>query len=194
MIYYVPVLIGIAVVGFFMWKTFWRGAYESAQYNVLRTEGAFELREYPDLKIVTTSMQVGSQGEDGSFMRLFRYISGNNEQQQKIAMTTPVFMERKEETDSGQMAFVLPSDVASNVIPDPNADDVGIVTRPAGTFASIQFSGSIDEPVIEQQKAKLVQWIQQSGYTIIGEMEVAGYDAPITPGFLRRNEILFRVE
>jgi len=43
---------------------------------------------------------------DGSFMRLFRFITGKNETKQKTAMTTPVFMSGS--GSNATMAFVLP--------------------------------------------------------------------------------------
>ncbi len=67
-----------------------RKGYESAPYRVLESDGKFELRDYPALAVVETPMR----GDSGSsFQRLFRYISGLNTGDQKIAMTTPVFMD-----------------------------------------------------------------------------------------------------
>ena len=86
-------VVTVLALTYFGWKLTARGAYESAEYTVLDSDGPFETREYPDLILATTNMQFESQGDDGSFMRLFRYISGANDREKKIAMTTPVFME-----------------------------------------------------------------------------------------------------
>ena len=40
-------------------------------------------------------------------MKLFRYISGNNEEQNKISMTTPVYMNN--DSVGSSMDFVMPS-------------------------------------------------------------------------------------
>ena len=67
-----------------------RAGYESAPYKMVRRDGKFELRDYPALTVVETPMGGGgSNGANGSFNRLFRFITGNNEAKQKIAMTTP---------------------------------------------------------------------------------------------------------
>lgn len=88
-------LVAMAGVG---WRMTARSSYESAAYSLLESDGSFEIREYPDLMLVTTPMK--SQGSDGSFGRLFGYISGGNDNDLKVAMTTPVFMEPEgQETD-----------------------------------------------------------------------------------------------
>src|SRR5512135_2412641 len=84
-----------------------RAGYESAPYKVVRSDGEFELRDYPALTVVETPMARGSNGSDGSFNRLFRFITGGNEAKQKLAMTTPVFMSGGE--TNATMAFVLPA-------------------------------------------------------------------------------------
>ncbi len=90
---YAGVAAVIVALAYFGWKLTARGAYESATYTALESDGPFEIREYEDLMMVTTRMRFESQGNDGSFTRLFRYISGANDDQQKVSMTTPVFME-----------------------------------------------------------------------------------------------------
>ena len=83
-----------------------RAGYESAPYTVVRTDGKFELRDYPALTVVETPMTAASgDAADGSFLRLFRFITGGNEGKQKIAMTTPVFMSGG--GTNATMAFVL---------------------------------------------------------------------------------------
>ena len=142
----------------------------------------------------------GMQGNDGSFGRLFRYISGGNEGKQKVAMTTPVFMKTESELSddppAGQMGFVIPAKVAESQIPEPASSQVELKPRPAGQFAVIRFAGRLNPETRDQQLAKLQNWISERGLQIAGrsvDHECAGYDPPWTPGPLRRNEILIRL-
>ena len=190
-------LIIAAIVGGILytgWKLTSRSAYESAEYSVLETDGNIELREYPDLMLATTEMGSRLQGDDGSFGRLFRYISGGNQDKQKVAMTTPVFMESNSDQTTGQMSFVIPKDVASAKIPQPASSQVEVTKRTGGKFAVIRFAGRVETGnVRDEQRAKLKAWIERRGFVAVGEPEVASYDPPWTPGPLRRNEILVRI-
>ena len=195
---YLIIAVVIGGVVFMGWKLTSRSAYESAEYTVLETDGQIELRDYPDLMLVTTTMGTRTQGDDGSFGRLFRYISGGNENKQKVAMTTPVFMEpqnasEKPEQNRGQMGFVIPKGVAQTSIPVPGSDQVEVTKRPGGTFAVIRFAGRNDLEVCQKQQRLLEAWIEKRQLKSDGESEIAGYDPPWTPGPLRRNEILIRI-
>ena len=53
-------------------------------------------------------------------MKLFRYISGNNEK--NPAMTTPVYM--KEDINGSMMEFVLPSTLNENNTSQPLSKDI----------------------------------------------------------------------
>ena len=184
------------------WKLTSRSAYESAEYVVLQQAGDFELRKYPDLMLVTTDMSTGvadrESGRDGSFGRLFRYISGGNDSKQKVAMTTPVFMERQPESASDEpkarMGFVLPKEVAESSIPEPASANVEVTKRQGGTFAVIRFSGRMNPELYTDNMSKLTEWLEGESLQADGAPEVAGYDPPWTPGSLRRNEILVRVK
>ncbi len=194
MIYVAAVTIGVAAVGYFGWKVTARGAYESAEYAVIELEGLFEIRAYPDLMLATTDMQFDSQGSDGSFMRLFNYISGRNDRKQKVAMTTPVFMEAGDEENRGRMGFVIPKKVSGQRIPEPTSNDVKLFSRDGGRFAVIRFAGRINKETVARNEALLRQWMSDKGLTGTGNAELAGYDPPWTPGPLRRNEILIRLK
>ena len=184
------VLIG---VGMAAWTMTARAGYESAEYKVIESEGNIEIREYPDLMLAATDSKLDSQGRDGSFMRLFRYISGANEGQQKIAMTTPVFMEGDVGKSDVSMGFVMPKEVAAQGVPEPKSDGVQIRKREGGLFAVIRFSGRLDSRVAKEQEAKLREWMKSRGLAGESKAEAAGYDPPFTPGPLRRNEVLIRL-
>ena len=171
-----------------------RGAYESAEYTVLGSEGPFETREYPDLMMATTSTQFESKDNDGNFMRLFRYISGANDRRQKVAMTTPVFMPADAYDAQKQMGFVIPKQVAEQRIPAPSNTDVKIRKRTAGRFAVIRFSGRASAESITRAKGRLQKWMDDNNLVGESDAEFAGYDPPWTPGPFRRNEILIRLK
>jgi len=164
------------------------GKYESADYRVVMKDGAFEVRDYPAMTLVSTSMQ--KRGEDGSFMKLFRFISGRNDHSQKIAMTTPVLMTGME---SGTMSFVLPKAVAERGAPAPSNPDVSLVTRAAGRYASLRYQGFINQVHGEAMAEKLVAWTKEQKLSTRGEPVYAFYNPPWTPGFMRRNEVLIQL-
>jgi DNA gyrase inhibitor GyrI len=185
------VVVAITYIG---WKLTARGAYESAEYTLLEADGPFEIREYPDLMMATTRMRLESQGNDGSFMRLFRYISGANDNKQKVAMTTPVFMESEARDDQGQMGFVIPKKVTEQRVPEPSNKDVQVRKRVGGRFAVIRFAGRMKSESVTKAEEQLRQWISERGLVGDGDAESAGYDPPWTPGPFRRNEIHIRIK
>ena len=197
MIYLSAIAIFVAA-GVFAWNTMARAAYESAEYKVIESDGKFEVREYPDLMLVSTPTKLDTQGRDGSFMKLFSYISGANETKQKISMTTPVFMGNDKDT-SVQMGFVMPKDVATKGVPIPTGEQVDVRKRVGGRFAVVRFSGQLTSKQAKDSEAKLRAWMETKGLIADDSaegsgVETAGYDPPFTPGPLRRNEVLIRLK
>ena len=110
-----------------------RSGYESAGYSVVRTAGVFELRDYEGLTVVETPMATSGNSSNGSFNRLFQFISGQNQSKQKISMTTPVFMSG--DSTNRAMAFVMPAKLTSSQVPAPTDPAVSVRTLPAQCFA-----------------------------------------------------------
>ncbi|QEG00251.1 SOUL heme-binding protein [Stieleria maiorica] len=192
MIYWAATL-GIVGVAMAAWTMTARAGYESAEYEVIESDGNIEIREYPDLMLAATDSKMDSQGRDGSFMRLFRYISGANQDDQKIAMTTPVFMEGEIGKSDVSMGFVMPKEVAAQGVPEPKGEGVEIRKREGGRFAVIRFPGRLDTQLAKQQETKLRKWMEARGLSGAAKAEAAGYDPPFTPAPLRRNEVLIRL-
>ena len=166
-----------------------RAKYESAPFKSAEKDGAFEVRDYPDVTVVRTS----GKGADsnGSFMRLFRYIDGKNASSSKIAMTTPVFMDRGE--DDTEMSFVVPKAVAAAGSPAPAGEQVSLSKRAAGRFAVMRFSGYRSVKAEEAALVKLRTWMNAKGLKEIGKPSFAYFDPPWTLGPFRRNEVMIRV-
>lgn len=190
---YTAAAVALLVLAGIGWKLTARNAYESASYSVLEAEDEFEIREYPDLNMAITQAELDSQGKDGSFMRLFRYIDGNNSQQQKVAMTTPVFMNSRRKDVPGKMGFVIPQKLKESEIPKPDNARVQLSERKGGQFAVIRFSGRINAATVQQAEQKLRAWAAKMELQLADETEYAGYDPPWTPGPFRRNEVHIRL-
>ncbi len=169
-----------------------RAGYESAPYRVLRTDGKFELRDYAPLTVVETPMSPGGSGSDGSFMRLFRFISGGNAAGQKIAMTTPVFI--SDQGTNTTMAFVLPAKYRSGEAPAPTNQLVTLRQLDAGRFAVLRFTGGRNPRKEVDALGRLKTWMAGQGLSVLSPPVYAYFDPPWTPTFLRRNEVMLRTD
>jgi DNA gyrase inhibitor GyrI len=164
-----------------------RGGYESASYRVVKSEDEFELRDYPTLAIVQTPMR----GADDSFMRLFRYIDGQNVATQKIAMTTPVFMTGG--ATNAAMSFVMPKTMPVDQVPQPNHPNLTVTTIPAGQFAVMRFRGGRTSQNESNALATLTARLQEKNLAPTGDPIFAYFDPPWTPIPMRRNEVMLRI-
>jgi effector-binding domain-containing protein len=182
-------------------------AVEEAKYNVLREEGGFELREYESHILAETTVD-GAFEDAGSeaFDRLFKYISGNNKQQKKVAMTSPVGQEpssqkiemtspvgQQKEDEKWVVSFMMPASFKLETSPEPKNPNVSIREVPARLIAVVRYSGFWSEKSYLSNLEKLQNWIANSRLTPVGEPIWARYNPPFMPWFLRRNEILVPV-
>ena len=74
-----------------------RASTPTPEYKVVRTDGKFEIRDYPEMRVATTGMKEG--GSNSGFGELFRFITGANEGKEKIAMTSPDAFTASSNTD-----------------------------------------------------------------------------------------------
>lgn len=182
-------------------------AIEEAKYNVLREEDGFELRQYESHILAETAVD-GAFEDAGNeaFGRLFKYISGNNKQQRKVAMTAPVGQEpssQKIEMTSpvGQqkqdgkwvVSFMMPASFTLETTPEPKDPAVSIREVPARLIAAVRYSGFWSEKNYRRNLEKLQYWMVHNHLTPSGEPIWARYNPPFMPWFLRRNEILIPV-
>jgi len=183
-------------------------ATEEAKYAVLEKEGRFELRQYEPC-IVAETLVEGDFDEVGNagFRRLFRYISGDNQQKMPISMTAPVAQEMKSEKISmtapvtqektgnyWSIAFVMPAEYTMDTLPIPTDAKVTLRSIPARLVAVITYSGTWSESRYEEHKAMLDMMMSKRKLKTAGEYIYARYNPPFTLWFLRRNEVLVPVE
>ena len=169
-----------------------RGGYATPAYRVVERADGLEVRDYPPLVLVGVSAS-GKKGDDGAFMRLFRYISGRNENGAKIAMTTPVLMRTESGGSDRAMAFVMPAEMGVEDVPKPSDEALRQSVRKAGRYVVFRDSGWWKKRDEERAAARVKEWVERRGLKLQGEPEVAYYDPPWTLGPLRRNELLWRI-
>ncbi|PAW64206.1 MAG: hypothetical protein B9S36_03060 [Verrucomicrobiia bacterium Tous-C2TDCM] len=169
-----------------------RAGYETAKYEVVEKDGDFEIRRYEAHVVVATPMAEGSQ--NGSFGKLFQYISGKNLGEKKIEMTTPVFMPASDSGEPGEMQFVVPAEVAEAGAPAPSDASVKLGRMEAGNYAAIRYSGVARQEDRKKHLEMLRARLLELKLEAVGNPIYAGYDPPWTPGPMRRNEVILRVK
>ena len=136
-------------------------------------------------------MSVGSRDcDDGSFRRLFRFITGSNDAKQKIAMTTPVLMSGG--GTNATMAFVLPAKLKTADVPKPSDGPVTLRELTAGRFAVLRYSGARNPAKEAESLAQLKTWMEAENQKGLSSPVYGYFDPPWTPAIFRRNEVMLR--
>jgi effector-binding domain-containing protein len=183
-------------------------ATEEAKYEVVRTDGDVEIRDYASHIVAETVVDTNmEEAGNQAFNKLFNYISGNNSSQKKIEMTAPVSQEAQgeeiamtapvaQETRDSKYAvsFMMPASFTMETIPAPKDETVKIREIPARRVASIRYSGRWTEENYLNYKKELEEWMKKEGVEADGEPVWARYNPPFTLWFLRRNEVLIPVK
>jgi hypothetical protein len=165
---------------------------ETHEYEVIETFDGFEIRKYApalysSVQYSTSSYkQISGQG----FRTLAGYIFGGNENQEQIAMTSPVTMELK---DTSKMMFMVPKGVAKSHLPKPNDASIYFEEYPERTVAAIRFGGWASDEKINAHIEELAQLLAKENIRHSGEFAYLGYNPPFDV-VNRRNEIIVEVE
>lgn len=191
-------------------------AIEEPRFEVVDSTDAYELRRYDSFLVAETEVS-GDFGSSGgkAFRILAGYIFGNNQPQEKMSMTAPVISSEAGTSRSGEkMAmtapvvsrqaegdeqryiyqFVMESKYSLETLPQPLDNRITIKKQPQRLVAAHRFGGFWREKNIDAHKARFLEALANDGIEVIGKPELARYDAPFKPWFLRRNEILVKVK
>lgn len=193
--------VGVTAVVAAVWDAWARFAgddVETVPYTVLERDGAFELRDYPDVVVARTVAD--SQRE--AFRRLFDYIDGANERDRDVAMTAPVATATgvdvamtapvaTEPTEAGvEMSFFLPATYTLDGAPTPTDDRVELDVVEHRRVAAARFSWFATESRVNRARRRLEQALDSRGLDAAGDHELHRYDDPRTPPWQRRNEVV----
>ena len=185
-------------------------ALEEPKYSVLKEYENFEIRNYASYLVAEVDIE-GSYNKSGNeaFRILAGYIFGDNQSSTKMNMTAPVESEAIQPSERMNMTapvfsnknvngytyrFVMESKYTQETLPVPNNSKIRITEIKDRVMAVISFSGRWSQKNFEKHEQILVNDLKNEGIGIASEAIYARYNAPFTPWFLRRNEIMYEID
>ncbi len=196
-----PAIIGLSAaagVALFRWQMA-RLFTEQTNYDLEKSVGAdaVEIRHYSPQVVAETTVQAGNFREalDRGFQVLAEYIFGNNATGEHIEMTAPVTQMKAKPGDvtmnedgSWVVRFAMPASYSMASLPSPLNHLVRLRALPARRVAALRYRGTFNGQDAEQMQLRLLANLKAQGLKPAHEIGFAGYDAPWTLPFLRRNE------
>jgi hypothetical protein len=178
------IALGVLVALWIGWGTYMTVSTPEPPYEVVQNlADDIEVRKYE----AQTWISAPAGGDNASFRILASYIFGDNERDQKIAMTAPVVSDER-------MSFILPEDLSEETAPSPNGQPIEFTGVPERSVATLQFSWWTNSERVKDKAQTLLETLARNGIETIGEPFLMRYNDPWTPPFMRRNEVGIVVE
>jgi DNA gyrase inhibitor GyrI len=179
-------------------------ATERPKYSTELSEPPFEIRQYAPT--IVAAVHIDGTREDAvnaGFRILASYIFGNNEMQQKIAMTAPVTqgtriamtapVEQNEAQTGWEIRFTMPSGYTLSTLPKPRDPRVELIPVPGRRMAALTFSGFWSDSNLQSHRSQLLDFLEKRQLTALSMPIYAYYDPPWTPWFWRTNEVMVEI-
>lgn len=212
MYYYI---LGALVIGILLWVI---GSYvvvwsiEEPAYTVIEQNNDYEIREYEAYILAKTTVTGNyNDATREGFRVIADYIFGNNTKSESIAMTAPVLespvqnssekiamtvpvLETTSKDSTRTIAFVLPSKYTLATLPKPNNNAVTLTQIPSRKVAVLSFTWYPTEQRVEAKKKLLNDYLKRDNKVIVGDIETARYNPPLSMPLTLRNEILIPIK
>lgn len=162
-------------------------------YELVATAGPLELREYPacvEARAVVDAPDIETALDRG-FDRLACFLWGANSKKESLDMTAPVLAEMSD--GRYVVTFIMPPDRTLVSLPLPDDARVELRERNPRHVAVLKFHGRFTGQNIHSHERELLGYVVDAGLVGRGSVAFAGYDAPVTLPFLRRNELWLEV-
>jgi hypothetical protein len=192
---------------------------EQLSYTVIEKHDGYEIRTYPAHIVAQTTVEGEYRSALNEGFRIVAgYIFGANISKKSIAMTAPVtetpagekipMTAPVTETSAGEtiamtapvqtdhtgnahtIAFSMPASYTLETLPQPTDPRVRIVAVPEQTMAVRTVRWYVTPGRIETLQAQLLGALERDHRVVVGKPLYAGYNAPWTPPWLTRNEVL----
>jgi len=183
--------------------------FEQPNYSIIATlPGSIEIRRYEKRTFAESQANgTGMTARRNCFRLLLNYISGANENAEKIRMTVPV---STPQTHSNQpkigtlatsvedniytMRFFLPKNFNIESAPTPKNQSVSIGHIPARIEASLRYNGSQSDSRAKIHRERLIAALRASEWRPTETPGALYYNPPFSLPILRRNEITVPIE
>lgn len=196
------ILLGVALMSSFAYSAFkapeFCNGLECPEYELISSPAKnIEIRQYKKSSWVSTEMKNGSLDSLRSkgFWTLYNYISGKNENKEKIEMSAPVLVKINSKipfSDSdviGTMSFYLGYKYENEAAPEPEDSNAYLFTLEPKKYAVISYGGYSKQKDQEENLRTLGSYLEQNNYNFVKDYYFyAGYDSPFR-FFGRHNEV-----
>ena len=161
---------------------------EQHSYKVIKKFDKFEIRKYD--AALFSSVKLNKKGYKESSSEGFRilagYIFGDNEANEKIAMTSPVVLELG---DTTKMMFMVPKNYNLKNLPNPKNSKIVFEKEEEKIIAAIRFDGWADDEKIKKYRSVLTNELVKEKLNYINKFSFLGYNPPFEV-MNRRNEVV----
>ena len=161
---------------------------ERQKYQLIRDIDGVEIRKYEpcvlaDVFVNTNYENAGNLG----FRSLVTYISQNN-----IAMTAPV-IQVQEPDNSWRVSFVMPAGMNISKMPLPKNSSVSLREIKEHFAAALSFKGYTSLERVREMENRLLAILNRNKIDVVGDLQIARFDPPWKPGFMRHNEVIVEI-
>lgn len=210
----ITLLIILAILILWTLWGYFSSRVEQAEYKILQKKKGYEIRLYPKHIVAQTTVEGDYRTAlNNGFRIIAKYIFGGNVMKQSVAMTAPVVSREgisekiamtspvvaKQSTidnhnGSRIISFGMPRSYTLETLPIPNDPRVKLVEISDEKYAVRKFSWLATEKRIQKFEKELILALSVDRVETLGVVAYAGYDAPWTPPWMRRQEVLVKVK
>ena len=163
---------------------------EQQNFKILNVIKNIEIREYPPT--IYASVTIKNNNSNNMFGILAGYIFGENENNQRIAMTSPVHMHQNNSEKSSTMSFVMPSEYKIEELSKPTDERIKIKKSVKKKYAAIFYTGYNNSEKFNKYKSELQSVLDKNNIKTVGNPVYLGYDPPYK-FWNRKNEVLIEI-
>ena len=191
----VLIVLGVVIALFLISQFYFMNAQNNIEqypYKVEKTYEGFEIRNYEGALFTSVKLATNNYDKASSkgFSILAGYIFGDNSDNEKIAMTSPVAMTLEQNTE---MLFLVPKDYTKENLPKPNNKKIEFKEINAKKVAAISFGGWANDDKIATYKSKLIKLLDKENIEYTNKFLFLGYNAPMEV-VNRKNEVIVELK